>query len=82
MNNKNVKYYIFGILSYALLFPVVEELVNVIQSWIQVLLIKPSRIVLEANKDLAELQNTDEYQQTDCVGFQMPSEEDYDDYDE
>lgn len=82
MNNKNVKYYIFGILSYALLFPVIEELVNVIQSWIQVLLIKPSRIVLEANKDLAELQNTEECQQTDCVGFQMPSEEDYEDYDE
>ncbi len=82
MNNKNVKYYILGILSYALLFPVIEELVSVIQSWIQVLLVKPSRIVLEANKDLAELQNTEEYQQTDCVGFQMPSEEDYDDYDE
>lgn len=82
MNNKNVKYYILGILSYALLFPVIEELVNVIQSWIQVLLIKPSRIVLEANKDLGELQNTEEYQQTDCVGFQMPSEEDYEDYDE
>ena len=82
--NKNVWFYILGILSGILFIPATEEFINVIISWIQVLLLKPTKIVLEGNKEIKELQGDEEYQQTNCIGFQVPSndEEYYCDEDE
>ena len=79
--NKNVWFYILGILSGILFIPVIEEFINVIISWIQVLLLKPTKIVLEGNKEINEIQADEEYQQTNCIGFQIPSndEEYYED---
>lgn len=79
--NKETKNYMLGILTGLLFIPVIEEFINVIMSWIQVLLLKPTKIVLEGNKEINELQGDDEYQQTNCIGFQMPSndEEYYED---
>lgn len=75
--NKETKHYILGLLTGLLFIPVIEEFINVIMSWIQVLLLKPTKIVLEGNKKINELQdNDDEYQQTSCIGFQVPSNED------
>ena len=75
--NKNVWFYILGILSGILFIPATEELINVIMSWIQVLLLKPTKIVLEGNKEIKELQGDEEYQQTSCIGFQIPSDDEY-----
>lgn len=79
--NKNVWFYILGILTGLLFIPVIEEFINVIISWIQVLLLQPTKIVLEGNKEIKELQADEEYQQTNCIGFQIPSndEEYYED---
>lgn len=79
--NKNVWFYILGILTGLLFIPVIEEFINVIISWIQVLLLQPTRIVLEGNKEINEIQADEEYQQTNCIGFQIPSndEEYYED---
>ena len=79
--DKGTKHYILGILTGLLFIPVIEEFINVIMSWIQVLLLKPTKIVLEGNKEINELQGDDEYQETSCIGFQMPSnnEEYYED---
>ena len=74
--NKETKHYILGLLSGLLFIPVVEEFINVIMSWIQVLLLKPTKIVLEGNKEINELQDSEEYQQTSCIGFQMQNSED------
>ena len=79
--NKTFLYYVFGVLSGILIIPIIEDLLTVIQSWIQVLLVKPSRIVMEANKELAE-DSEEEYQQTNCIGFHVDSEEYYDEDDE
>ena len=76
-DNKNVWFYILGILSGILFIPATEELINVIMSWIQVLLLKPTKIVLEGNKEIKELQGDEEYQQTSCIGFQIPSDDEY-----
>ena len=76
-NNKNVWFYILGLLSGILFIPVIEEFINVIMSWIQVLLLKPTKIVLEGNKEIKELQGDEEYQQTSCIGFQIPSDDEY-----
>lgn len=49
-------------------------------SWIQVLLLKPTKIVLEGNKEINELQGNEEYVQTECIGFKMPeSVDEYED---
>lgn len=55
--DKGTKHYILGILTGLLFIPVIEEFINVIMSWIQVLLLKPTKIVLEGNKEINELQN-------------------------
>ena len=79
--NKNVWFYILGILSGILFIPATEEFINVIISWIQVLLLQPTKIVLEGNKEINEMRADEEYQQTNCIGFQIPSndEEYYED---
>ena len=75
--NKNVWFYILGLLSGLLFIPVVEEFINVIMSWIQVFILKPTEKVLKGNKELSKYQESEEYQQTNCIGFQIPSEDDY-----
>ena len=79
--NKNVWFYILGLLSGMLFIPVIEECINVIMSWIQVLILKPTEKVLKGNKELEKYQEPEEYQQTNCIGFQIPSndEEYYED---
>ena len=75
--NKNVWFYILGLLSGILFIPVIEEFINVIMSWIQVLILKPTEKVLKGNKELEKYQEQEEYQQTNCIGFQIPSEDEY-----
>ena len=80
--NNNTKHFIIGLLSGLLFIPVIEEFLNVIIAWIQVLLLKPNKIVLKGNKDIAELQSEEEPVQTSCIGFQVSSEDDDEDYDD
>lgn len=80
--NNNTKHFIIGLLSGLLFIPVIEEFLNVIIAWIQVLLLKPNKIVLKGNKDIAELQSEEEPVQTSCIGFQVSSEEDDDYYED
>ena len=77
--NNNTKHFILGILSGLLFIPIIEEFLNVIMAWIQVLLLKPNKIVLKGNKDIAELQSEEEPVQTSCIGFQVANEDDDDD---
>ena len=76
--NNNTKHFIIGLLSGLLFIPVIEELLNVIMAWIQVLIIKPNKIVLKGNKELSELQG-EEPVQTSCIGFQVANEDEDDD---
>lgn len=78
--NKETRNYILGMLTGLLFIPVIEEFINVIMSWIQVLLLKPTKIVLEGNKEINELQGNEEYVQTECIRFKMPeSVDEYED---
>lgn len=77
MEDRNLRNYIFGLLTGLLFIPVIEEFINVIQTWIQVLILKPTKIVVSGNKEISELQDDQGYQQTSCIGFQVPSEEEY-----
>ena len=80
--NNTIKHFIIGLLSGLLFIPVIEEFLNVIMAWIQVLLLRPNKIVLKGNKELSELQSEDEPVQTSCIGFQVPSEADDDYYED
>ena len=86
MENKTTKYFIVGLITGFIGIPIIEELMSVVNAWIQALLIKPNKIVIKGNNELAELQgDEEEYTETHCIGFQVPSEDDYyedDDYDE
>lgn len=64
-----------------LIIPVIDELLNVIMAWIQVLLLKPNKIVLNGNKELSNLQEQTEYQESSCIGFHVDTVQD-DDEDE
>ena len=85
-DNKNVWFYILGTLSGLLFIPIIEEFINVIMSWIQVLLLKPTKKVLKGNKKLEKYQEPEQYEQSNCIGFEIPNENEYyyddDDYDE
>ena len=85
-DNKNVWFYILGTLSGLLFIPIIEEFINVIMSWIQVLLLKPTKKVLKGNKELEKYQEPEQDEQSNCIGFEIPNENEYyyddDDYDE
>lgn len=79
MENKTTKYFIIGLLSGFIAIPIIEELMNVVNAWTQALLIKPNKIVIKGNKELAEMQGNEEEIQTHCIGFQVDGEDYYDD---
>lgn len=78
MKENKLKYYLFGLITGFIAIPLIEELMNVVNTWIQVLIIKPSKIVFKGNKELAEMQE-DEIPQADpfCIGFQAPDNYEY-----
>lgn len=82
MGNKTTKYFILGLATGFALIPIVEELMTVVNTWIQALLIKPNKIVIKGNQELAEMQGDEEEIQTHCIGFQVPSSNYDDDYDD
>lgn len=74
MDDKNTKYYIFGLLSGLLFIPLIDELSNVIAAWIQVLILLPSKLVTKGNKELAEIAGEEVEEKAPCIGFQVPNE--------
>ena len=83
MKDNNTKHFIIGVLSGLLFIPIIEEFMNVIMTWIQVLLLLPNKIILKGNKELTDLQSEEQEEQeyeTSCIVFQIPNEEEY--YDE
>lgn len=79
-NNKTLMAFILGMLSYMLLIPVIEELANVLLSWLEYFKILPSKLVLKGNKELKELQEEDGIEsETYAIGFQYNQKEDFDD---
>lgn len=80
MKNKNLLSYIFGLITGVILLPVIDELLNVLYSWIEVMKIKPSSIITEWNEEVAS--KSDGTEQTYAIGFHAPDpelEEYYDD---
>lgn len=81
--NKTLLSYILGACTIVIFLPIVEEIVNVILSWIEYLKILPGKLVIKGNAELQELQSDFEVESTDtcAIGFHYePETEEY--YDE
>ena len=81
MKNRNLLSYIFGMLTVLLFVPLIEDLSAILSSWFQVLILKPTKLVLKGNKEIAELQANSQEIDTHCIGFTLPVQEDFDDED-
>ncbi len=79
MKNRSLLSYIFGMLTVLLFVPLIEDLSAVLSSWFQVFILKPTKLVLKGNREIAKLQA--DLQETDgyCIGFQMPTQDDFED---
>lgn len=81
--NKTLLSYILGACTIVIFLPIIEEIVNVILSWIEYLKILPGKLVIKGNAELQELQSDFEVESTDtcAIGFHYePETEEY--YDE
>lgn len=75
--DKSVKYYILGLITGFIAIPFIEEFMDVVNSWIQVLILKPSKLVVKGNKELSDIQAESEPTDTHCIGFQYTGEDEY-----
>lgn len=67
--NKTLLSYILGACTIVIFLPIVEELVNVILSWIEYLKILPGKLVIKGNAELQELQSNSETEEIDTVSL-------------
>lgn len=79
MKNKNVLFYILGMVSSIAIIPILEELTTVILSWVEYLKLKPNKLVLQGNKEIQELQAETEEVNTCAIGFHYNPETEFDD---
>lgn len=85
MKNRNLLSYILGLATGFIFIPLIEELINVAFSWIEVLKTKPSGIINEWNKKMATEDQESVESDACAIGFQYtPNEDEYyeDDFEE
>lgn len=75
MKNKNLPSYILGILSVILFIPIFESLSELICSLLEIPKGNFTIKVMDINKKIQEKQIDQEPINTNCVGFEIPSEE-------
>ena len=71
-----MKKYILGLITGIAILPLLDELLNVAMLWIEVLKMKPSRIISDWNKEMGKDEPAID---TYAIGFQAPNDEEYDD---
>ena len=72
-----MKKFTIGLIFGAILFPILNSLTEVAFSWIEVLKIKPTRIINDWNKEIVSEDQS--LQDTNVIGFQYASSDEYDD---
>lgn len=80
-NNKSLLSYILGGLTVLLFIPVVEQISEIVITYLEEIKGKVSKRVLKINKELMDIQAEQEPVSTQCIGFTYNGdEEDDDDY--
>ena len=76
-------FFLFGILFYEIIFPILSEVANTIVGFLQLLQGKQATKMVKYNKAVEEYKKSQEEVNIQAIGFQMPSytdeEEDEDD---
>lgn len=75
-----MKKYVYGFLSGLIILPIIEALLDVAYQWIEVLKIKPTKIINQWNNEI--LKSNSDGDEISAIGFEIPSEELNDEYDD
>jgi len=73
-----MKKYIFGLISGAVIIPIIEELMPVVSSYIEVLKLHPTKVIEKGNREIQELRS-DKIVNTNRIGFLADKETKEDD---
>ena len=75
---EKLKIYILGMITTLVALPIVDEIVEIICSFLEILKGTSTKKVLRINKDIMDLQEQLEPVNTNCIGFEAPNTEYYD----
>ena len=76
---EKLKIYILGMITALVALPIVDEIVEIICSFLEILKGISTKQVLKINKEIMDLQEQLEPVNTNCIGFEVPNTEHYDD---
>lgn len=76
---EKLKIYILGMITTLVAFPIIDEVVEIICSFLEILKGISTKKVLKINKDIMDLQEQLEPVNTNCIGFEAPNTEYEDD---
>ena len=79
-----LKCYIFGMMTVILAIPIIEQITEIVCGSLEVLKGKNTKKVMQINKEIEDLQMQLEPINTNCIGFEVPNQEEYyeDDWEE
>ena len=77
---EKLKIYILGMITALVALPIVDEIVEIICGFLEILKGISTKKVLKINKDIMDLQEQLEPVNTSCIGFEIPNTE-YEDND-
>ena len=75
---EKLKIYILGMITALVALPIINEVVEIICSFLEILKGISTKKVLRINKDIMDLQEQLEPVNTNCIGFEAPNTEYYD----
>ena len=75
---EKLKIYILGMITTLVAFPIIDEVVEIICSFLEILKGISTKKVLKINKEIIDLQEQLEPVNTNCIGFETPNTEYYD----
>ena len=76
---EKLKIYILGMITTLVALPIVDEIVEIICRFLEILKGISIKKVLNINKEIMDLQEQLEPVNTNCIGFEIPNTEHYDD---
>ena len=76
---EKLKIYILGMITALVALPIIDEVVEIICSFLEIFKGISTKKVLKINKDIMDLQEQLEPVNTNCIGFEIPNTEHYDD---
>ena len=79
-----LKCYILGMIIVILAIPIIEQITEIVCGGLEVLKGKNTKKVMQINKEIEDLQMQLEPINTNCIGFEVPNQEEYyeDDWEE